>query len=70
MIQPNYTKDPRTGAVIFDDENAYANRKKVIKKQKLLKDIENDTKTVINSLRNEISELKVIVASLMKNKEK
>ena len=34
MSKPIYVKDPITGAVIFHDENAYANRKKVLQQQK------------------------------------
>lgn len=69
MSKPMYVKDPITGAVIFHDENAYSNRKKVLQQQKEKNVLANDTKTVINSLRNEVTELKHLVESLLKNKE-
>jgi hypothetical protein len=69
MNNPKYIKDPITGAVVFQDADAYANRKEIIKKQKDIKSVNNDTKTVINSLRNEVTELKNLVTILLKDKE-
>jgi len=63
----NYTKDRKTGAVIFNDVDAYAQRKKVIEKQKITKAVEKDSKKVINSLRNEINGLKQLLKGLIEN---
>lgn len=67
MKELNYTKDRKTGAVIFNDVDAYAQRKKVIEKQKITKAVEKDSKKVINSLRNEINGLKQLLKGLIEN---
>ncbi len=69
MSKPNYTKDPITGSVIFHDSDAYANRKKILQNHKTVKTAENDNKRVINSLRNEVIQLKEMVTQLLQNKE-
>jgi len=63
-MERKYTKDPLTGAVIFHDTDAYARRKKIIAAQKAAKAVDRDKEKVINSLRNEISELKEMVNAL------
>jgi prefoldin subunit 5 len=59
---PNYKKDEETGAVIFQDATAYAQRKKVIVKTKLAKKAEKDSKRSINSMKREIKDLKKNIA--------
>ncbi len=64
-MEQRYTKDPYTGAVVFIDSDGYAARKKVLKNQKNTAQIQKDSKKVINSLRNEVSELKNLVRNLL-----
>mgnify|MGYP000039699421 CR=1 FL=1 len=65
MREQRYTKDPRTGAVIFTDTDGYAARKKVLENQKITTLQEENSKKVINSLRNEVSDLKILVQGLI-----
>jgi hypothetical protein len=60
-----YTKDESTGTVIFHDADAYSLRKKHIASKKLAKVAETSNKKVINTLRNEIKELKDLVTQLV-----
>ena len=60
---PDYKKDPETGAIIFQDANAYVQRKKVIVTAKLAKKVHKDSKLTINSMKREIKSLKQQVAS-------
>jgi hypothetical protein len=60
-----YTKDPYTGAVIFNDVDAYSKRKKVVAAQKLEIKRGKDSKRSINSMKNEIKGLKKLVADLI-----
>jgi len=64
-IEQRYTKDPRTGAVVFTDTDGYAARKKVLEIQKITTLKAEDSKKVINSLRNEVSDLKKMVQELI-----
>ena len=64
-IEQRYTKDPRTGAVVFTDTDGYAARKKVLEHQKNTIKQAEDSKKVINSLRNEVSDLKKLVQGLI-----
>jgi hypothetical protein len=68
MKELKYTKDPKTGAVIFNDTAAYDARKKVIKSIRMKSLEEESNKKVINSMRNEIKNLTSLVESLV-NKE-
>tara|TARA_B100000929_G_C15258938_1_gene336016 strand:+ start:384 stop:599 length:216 start_codon:yes stop_codon:yes gene_type:complete len=63
--EPTYTKDPYTGAVVFTDVDAYAQRKKVIQRQKLSEKTKKDSKRSINSMRNEIKSLKKLVSDFI-----
>ena len=65
---PSYKKDEETGAVVFHDANAYAQRKKVIERNKLAKKAEKDSKKSINSMKREIKDLKQIVYDLIESK--
>jgi len=65
--KPNYKKDPQTGAVIFTDVDAYAQRKKVIEKQRLQEKVQKDSKRSINSMKNEIKGLKKLVYDLIED---
>jgi hypothetical protein len=63
-----YTKDESTGAIVFHDADAYSLRKKHIASKKLAKVAETSNKKVINTLRNEIKELKDLVATIIEDK--
>ena len=63
----NYTKDPYTGAVVFDDVDAYSKRKKVVAAQKLEIKRGMDSKRSINSMKNEIKGLKKLVYDLIED---
>jgi hypothetical protein len=65
MKEQRYVKDPYTGAVVFTDTDGYAARKKVLENQKNTIQTQKDSKKVINSLRNEVSELKNLVRSFL-----
>ena len=65
---PDYKKDENTGAVIFHDANAYAQRKKVIATNKLSEKAKKDSKRSINSMKNEIKDLKKLVYDLIEDK--
>ena len=65
MTEQRYTKDPRTGAVVFTDTDGYAARKKVLENQKITTLQEENSKKVINSLRKEVSDLKILVQGLI-----
>ena len=69
MEDLKYTKDPITGAVVFNNTDGYNARKKVIAGQKLRNLQEQSNKKVINSMRSEINTLTSLVESLL-NKEK
>ena len=62
---PNYKKDENTGAVIFHDANAYAQRKKIIEQNKLSTKAAKDSKRSINSMKKEIKDLKKLVYDLI-----
>ena len=47
MTEQRYTKDPRTGAVVFTDTDGYAARKKVLENQKITTLQEENSKKVI-----------------------
>ena len=64
---PEYKKDENTGAVIFKDANAYAQRKKIIVKTNLAKKAAKDSKRSINSMKTEIRDLKKLVFALIEN---
>lgn len=66
--EPTYTKDPRTGAVIFTDSGAYKQRKIAIKKQKDAQQVQTDSRRVINSMRSEIKGLKKLVYDLIEKR--
>lgn len=53
------------GAVVFTDSDRYSIRKKVLENQKIAGLVAKDSKKVINSLRNELSELKSLVRDLL-----
>jgi|TARA_B100000959_G_scaffold6435_1_gene6543 hypothetical protein len=65
---PAYKKDEETGAVIFQDATAYAQRKKVIEVNKLSAMAKKDSKRSINSMKREIKDLKQIVFDLIEAK--
>jgi len=65
MKEQRYVKDPYTGAVVFTDTDAYSNRKKILENQKNSVQTQKDSKKVINSLRNEVFELKTLVRDLL-----
>ena len=65
---PNYKKDEETGAVIFQDANAYAQRKKVIAQTKLSMQVKKDEHKRINSMKKEIKDLKKLVYDLIEDK--
>lgn len=65
MKEQRYTKDPYTGAVVFIDTDGFAARKKVLANQKNTLQTQKDSKKVINSLRNEVSEMKKLVRELL-----
>ena len=64
---PNYKKDEETGAVIFQDANAYAQRKKVIAQTKLSMQVKKDEHKRINSMKKEIKDLKKLVYDMLEN---
>ena len=64
---PNYKKDEDTGAVIFQDANAYAQRKKVIAQTKLSTIVKKDEHKRINSMKKEIKDLKKLVYDMLEN---
>jgi hypothetical protein len=68
MKSLKYTKDPQTGAIIFNDTDAYNVRKNVIANLRNKTLEEQSNKKVINSMRNEIKNLTSLVESLL-NKE-
>ena len=63
--EATYKKDPYTGAVVFTDVDAYAQRKKVIERQKLSEKTKKDSKRSINSMKNEIKSLKKLVSDFI-----
>ena len=65
--EPKYTKDTYTGAVIFQDVDAYAKRKKVIEENRLEMMAKKDSRRVINSMKNELNGLKKIVYDLVES---
>ena len=65
---PDYKKDEHTGAVIFQDANAYAQRRKVVERNKLNAKASKDSKRSINSMKREIRDLKQIVFALIEEK--
>ena len=65
---PHYKKDEETGAVIFQDANAYAQRKKVIAQTKLSTIVKKDEHKRINSMKKEIKDLKKLVYDLIEDK--
>ena len=65
---PAYKKDEETGAVIFQDATAYAQRKKEIQVNKLSAMAKKDSKRSINSMKREIKDLKQIVYDLIESK--
>ena len=60
---PAYKKDEETGAVIFHDATAYAQRKKVIVENKLASKAAKDSNRSINSMKKEIKALKKQISS-------
>ena len=60
-----YSKDEITGAIMFHDSDEYSLRKKQIANKKLTKVAETSNKKVINTLRNEVQELKDLVNKLV-----
>jgi hypothetical protein len=64
---PNYKKDEETGAVIFQDANAYAQRQKVIAQTKLSTIVKKDEHKRINSMKKEIKDLKKLVYDMLEN---
>jgi|FLLY01.1.fsa_nt_gi hypothetical protein len=64
---PEYRKDEETGAVIFQDANAYAQRKKIIVKTKLATIVKKDEHKRINSMKREIKDLKKLVYDMIEN---
>lgn len=66
--EPTYTKDPRTGAVVFTDSGAYEQRKRAIKKHKDAQQVQTDSRRVINSMRSEIKGLKKLVYDLIEKR--
>jgi hypothetical protein len=67
---PDYKKDEDTGAVIFHDANAYAQRKKVIAANKLSEKAKKDSNRSINSMKREIRDLKQLVYDLIEDNPK
>ena len=65
---PSYKKDEKTGAVIFTDATAYVQRKKVIQQTKLSNIAKKDSTKRINSMMNEIKDLKKLVYDLIEDK--
>ena len=65
---PHYKKDEETGAVIFQDANAYAQRKKIIQETKISTMVKKDSNKRINSMKREIKDLKQIVFDLIEAK--
>ena len=65
----SYKKDPYTGAVVFNDVDAYSKRRKVVEAQKLERKRGKDSKRSINSMKNEIKDLKKLVYDLIEGKE-
>lgn len=65
MKTTNYYRDEVTGAVIFNDNDSYKKRKQILENKKKADLITKSNKKVINSLRNEISELKELVSSII-----
>ena len=64
---PHYKKDEETGAVIFQDANAYAQRKKIIETTKLSTLAKKDSNKRINSMKREIKDLKKLVYDLIES---
>ena len=60
---PEYVKDENTGAVVFQNANAYQQRKKVVAKTKLANKVQKDQKRSINSMKKEIKDLKQQIAT-------
>ena len=64
---PDYKKDEETGAVIFQDANAYAQRKKIIEVGKITTMAKKDSSRRINTMKREIKDLKKLVYDLIEN---
>ena len=64
-----YKIDRSTGAVIFTDVDAYAQRKRVMEQHRLSEKAKKDSKRSINSMRNEIKGLKKLVSDFIEGGE-
>ena len=64
---PEYIKDENTGGVTFPNANVYAQRKKIIAQKKLAAKGAKDSKRSINSMKQEIKDLKKLVYDLIEN---
>ena len=63
--EATYKKDPYTGAVIFTNVDAYAQRKRVMEQHRLSEKAKKDSKRSINSMKNEIKSLKKLVSDFI-----
>ena len=62
---PEYIKDENTGGVTFPNANAYAQRKKIVAQKKLQAADARNSKRSINSMKQEIKDLKKLVYDLI-----
>ena len=62
---PEYIKDENTGGVTFPNANAYAQRKKIVAQKKLAAADARNSKRSINSMKQEIKDLKKLVYDLI-----
>jgi len=65
MKERKYYRDEITGAVIFQDSDVYAKRRKLLNENIVKGFKKKDDQRVINSLRNEITELKELMKSVL-----
>ena len=62
---PDLIKDGNTGAVLSDNDNAYNAVRKRHKSKQLEKDKMQKQETDINSMREELTEIKTMMKTLM-----
>ena len=62
---PEYIKDENTGGVTFPNANAYAQREKIVAQKKLAAADARNSKRSINSMKQEIKDLKKLVYDLI-----
>jgi hypothetical protein len=67
---PDYIKNAETGGVTFPNANAYAQRRKIVAQKKLTLKAGKDSKKSINSMKQEIKDLRKLVYDLIEDNPK